>query len=138
MQPPNVVHPDGHVDPPNLYAPVWDHENHEVDPCTLNRKEVPRHDIYALENSGEPAPDFIANTSFTVDPIPTTGPEPDGETESAPEAPATEDAEAEGVLTPPQSAVKADWVDYVVANYEVTTAEAEALTKAELIDLYGG
>lgn len=43
----------------------------------------------------------------------------------------------EATEAPPQSASKAEWVAYVVANYEITTEAAEALTKADLIETYG-
>jgi hypothetical protein len=38
---------------------------------------------------------------------------------------------------PAHSATKAEWVDYVVANFEVERDEIEAMTKAEIIDTYG-
>lgn len=44
------------------------------------------------------------------------------------------DVEAE---QPPRSAPKADWVDYAVSTGSYTAEEADALTKAELIDAVG-
>lgn len=49
-----------------------------------------------------------------------------------------EDTAAEPEPGPPSaSALKSEWVDYVVANYEITRESAEGMTKAELVATYG-
>jgi hypothetical protein len=45
--------------------------------------------------------------------------------------------EDDAVAAPAKSASKADWVDFVVANYELTEDEANAKTKDELVAEYG-
>jgi hypothetical protein len=61
----------------------------------------------------------------------------DAGAEPATDAPDAEPA-PDGDDTPPaKSAVKSEWVDYVVANYEITREEAEAMTKDQLVETYG-
>lgn len=49
-----------------------------------------------------------------------------------------DEAEENGeVEQPARSASKGDWVDYVVANFDISREEAEAQTKDDLIDAYG-
>lgn len=45
--------------------------------------------------------------------------------------------DAEASERPANSANKPEWVDYVVANFEVTREEAEGQTKEQLIETYG-
>lgn len=58
--------------------------------------------------------------------------------EPAPEAEPAAAEEAEvAPEKPAASALKADWVDWVTANYEISVEDAEAMTKAELVETYG-
>ena len=51
--------------------------------------------------------------------------------------PEAEEPEEEEAGPPVHAASKAEWVEYVVANFELTQEAAEAMTKAELIAQYG-
>ena len=47
------------------------------------------------------------------------------------------EVEDDEVRPPACSASKGEWVDYVVANYDTTQEDAEALTKEQLVETYG-
>lgn len=108
----------------------------EIDPATLNPKEVPRHDRYAAENSGEVQERVVPYTPTNANPSYDDGGAGIGVSSEEADA-MIADVVAEN--TPPaKSAPKPDWVAYVVANYEISADEAEAMTKAELVETYGG
>lgn len=77
---------------------------------------------------------------FGDPPIPVAGegsepagqPTPEEAAETNPDVESTDDPGP-----PAKSALKAEWVDYVVANYEITREDAEAMTKDELVSTYG-
>lgn len=108
---------------------------------------VPRHG----PGAGDAAERVVPYTATGANPSYPQDREP-GFEEAAPEVEETEDiaalgteeaaAEAESEVEsedgrPPQSATKAEWVDWVTANFEISAEDAEALTKADLIETYG-
>lgn len=77
---------------------------------------------------------YFRRHGYTVDDVPAPADEPD-EADEPPEA-------SEGPEVPAQSAPKGEWVAYATAHPDeaqrLSTEDAEALTKAALVERYGG
>lgn len=159
---------DGYTTPnPEVYNAVADPENHEVDPEGLNPKEVPRHDKYAMENTGEEPERLVpytatgANPSYQEDRASGIGePDPDVPAEAnelvdvtepaevvevdeaEPDGEAAPAAEAEGdgevVLEPPAgNASGEEWRAYAISQ-GMSSEEADSMGRDELRDRYTG
>jgi hypothetical protein len=90
-------------------------------------EELPPEDVPSTVDvdGGPVADDTIANdqdTGVTAVPAEEAEEETEEETENG---------------RPTLSATKGEWVDWVTANYEISVEDAEAMTKADLIETYG-
>lgn len=97
----------------------------------------PRHDRFAAENSGVLAERVVPYTATNANPSYDDGAPGIGAGTGVSETEEDEDGEEYEAVPPPKSALKGEWVDYVVANYEIDREAAEVLTKDELISAYG-
>lgn len=120
-------------------SPVYELADYdiEIDPATLNPKEVPRHDRFASENSGVVAERVVPHTPTNANPSYADGGPGIGVSSGEAEAVVVEEPVDAAMNPPAHSATKIEWVNYVVTNFEISAEDAEALTKAQLIETYG-
>lgn len=87
---------------------------------------------------GEPA-DIVATTEGPGGPLGLSDPSSVDEGPDASQATGTTDIAGSGdTARPAKSATKPEWVAWVSRNHDVSAIDADAMTKAELIDKYGG
>lgn len=94
----------------------------------------------AVPTGDAPAP--VGEVTGPGGDLPYTGPANTGSTTTDAGAEVSADAtvttgEDEEEAPPPRSAVKADWIEYVLRNYETDLETVSAMTKDEIVETYG-